>query len=204
MRDSGGDQRAESPRATRARERRTATRKTLSDPLISCIQAVAESKDREAFRTLFEHFAPRIKAWMLKAGADMQAAEEIAQETMLIVWRKAVQYKPERAAPSTWIFTIARNKRIDRLRRERRPTPEPPATGPSYNAYGWDVLAADRHRLKGWLAELPVEQAEVIMLFYLRGKTQSDIAKELDLSLGTVKSRIRLALGRLRAQHEQA
>ena len=175
---------------------------TLSDPLINCIQAVAASRDRDAFRQLFEHFAPRIKAWMLKAGADMQAAEEIAQETMLIVWRKAAQYKPERAAPSTWIFTIARNKRIDRLRRERRPTPEPPQKGPSYNAYGWDVLVADGHRLKGWLSELPPEQAEVIVHFYLRGKTQSDIAEELDLSLGTVKSRIRLALGAQPAQHE--
>ena len=172
---------------------------TLSDPLIDSILAVAANQDRNAFRVLFEHFAPRIKAWMLKAGADMQAAEEIAQETMLIVWRKAAQYKPQRAAPSTWIFTIARNKRIDRLRRERRPTPEPPATGPSYDAYGWDVLVADRHRLKDWLRELPVEQAQVITLFYLRGKTQSDIARELELSLGTVKSRIRLALGRLRA-----
>lgn len=175
---------------------------TLSDPLINSILAVAANQDRNAFRVLFEHFAPRIKAWMLKAGADMQAAEEIAQETMLIVWRKAAQYKPQRAAPSTWIFTIARNKRIDRLRRERRPTPEPPATGPSYDAYGWDVLVADRHRLTQWLQELPVEQAQVITQFYLRGKTQSDIARELELSLGTVKSRIRLALGRLRARQQ--
>lgn len=190
------------PPATRARP--PTTSETLSDPLIDSILAVAATRDRAAFRRLFEHFAPRIKAWMLKAGADMQAAEEIAQETMLIVWRKAAQYKPNRAAPSTWIFTIARNKRIDRLRRERRPTPQPPETDPSYNAYGWDVLVADRGRLKDWLGELPVEQAQVITLFYLRGQTQSDIAAELDLSLGTVKSRIRLALGRLRARHQSA
>lgn len=141
---------------------------------------------------------------MLKAGADMQTAEEIAQETMLIVWRKAAQFRPERAAPSTWIFTIARNKRIDRLRRERRPTPEAPPEPPAYEAYGWDVLVADRQRLKAWLGELPAEQSQVITLFYLRGQTQSDIAKELKLSLGTVKSRIRLALGRLRARHQAA
>jgi RNA polymerase sigma-70 factor (ECF subfamily) len=176
----------------------------LRDPLVECILAVAARKDRAAFTRLFEYFAPRIKAWMLKAGADMQTAEEIAQETMLIVWRKAAQFRPERAAPSTWIFTIARNKRIDRLRRERRPTPEPPPEPPAYEAYGWDVLVADRKRLKIWLGELPVEQAQVLTMFYLRGKTQSDIATELELSLGTVKSRIRLALGRLRARHQAA
>lgn len=141
---------------------------------------------------------------MLKAGADVQTAEEITQETMLIVWRKAAQFNPQRAAPSTWIFTIARNKRIDRLRRERRPTAELTGEPPGYDAYGWDVVVADRGRLASWLRELPHEQAEVLTLFYLRGKTQSDIAEELDLSLGTVKSRIRLALGRLRAQHEAA
>lgn len=176
----------------------------MTDPLVECILAVAERKDRAAFTRLFEYFAPRIKAWMLKAGADMQTAEEIAQETMLIVWRKAAQFRPERAAPSTWIFTIARNKRIDRLRRERRPTPEPPPEPPAYDAYGWDVIVADRQRLRVWMSELPVEQAQVLTLFYLRGKTQSSIAEELKISLGTVKSRIRLALGRLRARHEAA
>lgn len=179
----------------------------MSDPLVDCIQAIAARKDRAAFTRLFEHFAPRVKAWMLKAGADMQTAEEITQETLLIVWRKAAQFNPQRAAPSTWIYTIARNKRIDRLRKERRPTPEPlkqQPTGPGYDAYGWDVVVADRTRLADWLRDLPPEQAEVLRLFYLRGKTQSDIARELDLSLGTVKSRIRLALGRLRARHQAA
>lgn len=176
----------------------------MNDSFIDDLHAIATRRDRRAFTRLFEHFAPRIKAWMLKAGADMQTAEEITQETLLIVWRKAAQFNPKRAAPSTWIFTIARNKRIDRLRRERRPTPELTVDPPSYTTYGWDVVVADRGRLAGWLRALPVEQAEVLTLFYLRGKTQSDIAKELELSLGTVKSRIRLALGRLRAQHEAA
>ena len=84
------------------------------------IEAVATRRDRAAFVALFEHFAPRVKTFMLRSGASEATAEEIAQETMLTVWRKADSFVPGSAGAAAWIFTIARNLRIDALRRERR------------------------------------------------------------------------------------
>ncbi|MGA0604173.1 sigma-70 family RNA polymerase sigma factor [Caulobacter sp. KR2-114] len=169
--------------------------------LSGLIVAVAANADRDAFAILFDHFAPRVKSYMLRLGAAPEAAEELAQETMLTVWRKAGAFDPTRAAASTWIFTIARNRRIDALRRIRPDLPADPAEAPDMPAAPDAVLAAgqDEARVRAALATLSAEQAEVVRLSFFSDRPHAEIAEALGLPLGTVKSRLRLAMGRLRA-----
>jgi RNA polymerase sigma-70 factor (ECF subfamily) len=170
------------------------------------LRAVATLRDRAAFAELFRHFAPRLKAFMMKGGADGDTAEELAQEAMIQVWRRADSFDPSRAAASTWIYTIARNKRIDRLRRERRPpmSEEDYTTALGAAAGGSERgdHAAERSQAEARLARsletLPEDQATVVKMAFYEDKSHSAIAAELHLPLGTVKSRIRLALTRLR------
>lgn len=168
--------------------------------------AIARSGDRDAFEFLFSHFAPRIKALMIKSGAANSEAEDIAQDVMIKVWRKSAQYTPARGAVSTWIFTIARNARIDRLRRN---SSEPyddidDHEVASNNASAEEeVLAAQQaQHVSAALVELPVEQREIIKLAFLHDMPQSEIAAQLTLPLGTVKSRMRLAYDKLRINLE--
>ncbi len=170
------------------------------DAFAEMIAAIAVRADREAFAALFGHFAPRLKSYLLRLGAEPALAEELAQETLLTVWRKAATFDRARAAPATWIFTIARNLRIDALRRSSRPTfdddpfdAEPPEAPDAALA-----IAQSETRVRAALAALPVEQAEVIQLSFFADKPHAQIAEELRLPLGTVKSRLRLAMGRLR------
>jgi RNA polymerase sigma-70 factor (ECF subfamily) len=172
----------------------------------SLILAIAERGDRQAFSRLFQHFAPRIKAYLLKLGAAPEAAEELAQETLLIVWRRSASFDPSRAAASTWVFAIARNLRIDLARRERRPLP-----GEDFHDAGESPrpdhlleAAQDARRVAAALSALPEEQAQALRLAFFSDKPHSEIALDLRLPLGTVKSRIRLAMGRLRALLEDA
>lgn len=169
------------------------------------LRAVATLRDRAAFAELFQHFAPRLKAFMMKGGADGDTAEELAQEAMIQVWRRADSFDPSRAAASTWIYTIARNKRIDRLRRERRPPMSEEEYVSAVGAEGGSERgdqAAERSqaevRLARSLESLPEDQATVVKMAFYEDKSHSAIAAELHLPLGTVKSRIRLALTRLR------
>jgi RNA polymerase sigma-70 factor (ECF subfamily) len=170
------------------------------------IQAIALRQDRAAFGLLFRHFAPRVKAWMLRGGAAPAAAEEMAQETLLIVWRKAALFDPSRAGPTTWIFTIARNLRIDALRRERHPSQllpdpvgEPDLAEPVDRAF--DLMEREG-RIRQALGGLPAEQAAVIRKAFFEDKAHAEIEKELGIPLGTVKSRLRLAMNRLRSALE--
>jgi RNA polymerase sigma-70 factor, ECF subfamily len=167
------------------------------------ILAIARQADRAAFAVLFGHFAPRVKAWMMRAGATPAAAEELAQETMLMVWRKASLFDPSRAGAGTWIFTIARNLRVDAVRRERHPSElladesEGPAEAvPADHAFDQNQREA---RIRDALTLLPPEQATVIQKSFFEDKPHADIEKELGIPLGTVKSRLRLAMNRLRA-----
>jgi RNA polymerase sigma-70 factor (ECF subfamily) len=170
------------------------------------LRAVAALRDRAAFAELFQHFAPRLKAFMMKGGADGDTAEELAQEAMIQVWRRADSFDPSRAAASTWIYTIARNKRIDRLRRERRPPMGEEeyvaAVGAAEGGPERGDQAAERSQAEARLARslesLPEDQATVVKMAFYEDKSHSAIAAELHLPLGTVKSRIRLALTRLR------
>jgi RNA polymerase sigma-70 factor (ECF subfamily) len=173
-----------------------------SAALSASIVRIAEHGDREAFAGLFSYFAPRVKSYLLRLGAVPEAAEELAQETLLTVWRRAASFDPDRAAASTWIFTIARNLRIDLSRRDGR---APPLDDPSNFNPGPPepdealVAGEDQKRIAEALASLPPEQAQVINLAFFADKPHSEIAGELGLPLGTVKSRLRLAMARLRS-----
>jgi RNA polymerase sigma factor (sigma-70 family) len=166
--------------------------------------AVAENRDRKAFRELYAHFSPRLNAYVLRQGTEPQIAEEVVQESMVKVWRKAGQFDPSKAAASTWIFTIARNMRIDLLRRNYRPDPDKndPAFTPDPEPQAFDTvsLGEDSLRLRRSIEKLPVEQQKVLQLAFFEDKPHSEVAKELNMPLGTVKSRIRLALQHLRSE----
>lgn len=170
--------------------------------LNALVVAVGQARDKAAFRDLFDHFAPRVKGYLMRLGARNALAEDLAQEAMLTVWRKAGLFDPQKASASTWIFTIARNLRIDAIRRERRPEldPEDPALQPEGERPVDETLdrAKAEDRLHAALSDLPRDQSQIIELSFLAEKPHSLIASELGLPLGTVKSRIRLAMARLR------
>lgn len=166
--------------------------------------AIARDRDRTAFGLLFGRMAPRIKAYLLRSGVVSPQADELVQEVMLMVWHRADSFDPARAMASTWIFTIARNKRIDAARRDRRPEydPEDPALVPG------QLPAADRSieaaeasaRLRDAIGKLPAEQSDLLRLAYFEDQPHTVIARYKGLPLGTVKSRLRLALERLRRE----
>ena len=166
------------------------------------LAAVAATKDRAAFAKLFDHFAPRVKSFMLRKGASAELAEDLVQETMIAVWTKASQYAPERGAASTWVFTIARNLRIDRIRRESSAffVDLEGFDAPSEDNANDDNLnrsQEDDHVARA-LAQIPAEQRELLILSYVEDVPQVMIAQRLKLPLGTVKSRMRLAYRRMR------
>jgi RNA polymerase sigma-70 factor (ECF subfamily) len=170
------------------------------------LAAIAARADRQAFAALFQNFAPRIRAYLVRSGCEAALADELVQEAMLAVWRKAGQFDPGRAGAAAWIFAIARNLRVDALRRRRDPglaadLVDPPSDepGPDERLAGAQAAA----QLRRALADLPAEQIEVIRAAYYADRPHSEIAAQLGLPLGTVKSRLRLALQRLRAQFER-
>ncbi len=166
------------------------------------MQRIAEDADRQAFEILFGHFAPRVKAYMLKLGTAEALAEDLAQETLLTVWRKAAQFDRSKASPSTWIFTIARNLRIDAFRKISRPELDPndPALIPEAEEAQDDRVNRLQRAdvIREAIKELSGEQAEVIRLSFFEELSHSAIAERLDLPLGTVKSRLRLAFAKIR------
>jgi RNA polymerase sigma-70 factor (ECF subfamily) len=159
------------------------------------ILEIARWQDRAAFARLFQRFAPKVKAYFLRMGLAEESAEELAQETLLSVWRHAGAFDPARANASSWIFTIARNLRIDLMRRERRAARQSTWTEPSEHEIGPHGLA----QVHGAVRALPREQAEVVRMAYFEDRTHVEIAESLGVPIGTVKSRIRLAAERLRA-----
>lgn len=169
------------------------------------IEAVAKRGDREAFATLFEYFGPRIKAFMRRSGASEQGADELAQEALLAVWSKARLFDPGSVGASAWIFTIARNLRIDGLRREKRAGRDHTVEidpefhvdeGPQPDA----ILAGSQleSRVRNAMTLLSRDQLRVIELSFFDEKAHAEIAQTLQIPLGTVKSRLRLAMNRLR------
>ena len=164
------------------------------------IWKVDAKKDVSAFEELINHFAPRVKAFLMKSGADPQMAEECSQEVMATVWRKAHLFDPSRASASTWIFTIARNKKIDAIRKQNRPEPEQLYPDQDYEPDQEAVveLQQETERLTSALGELPEKQRVLVEKAYLGELSHSEIAEITGLPLGTIKSRIRLALEKLR------
>jgi len=170
------------------------------------LELVASKQDTKAFQAIFEHFGPLIKAFALSAGLQYQGdhlPEELVQEVLLTIWRKAGQFDRRKAAPSTWIFTIARNQRIDMLRK--------------LSKYQNDIDADDVWDLEGntdlfgevrenriqshvqrELNSLPIEQKQIVAKVFLEDKSHQEVAYELNIPLGTVKSRVRLAMQKLK------
>lgn len=177
----------------------------MDDPS-SLLLRVAESRDRSALAALFSHFGPRIKSMMLKLGANEALAEDLVQETFVSVWRKAALYSNQRGAPSTWIFTIARNLRIDQLRRQsNKPYEDLDSVELASDAPNGSVVVEQNQvidRVTAALTHLPPEQQEVVRLSFIHDMPHAQIAEQLGVPLGTVKSRLRLAYGRLRPMLE--
>ncbi|WP_050929219.1 sigma-70 family RNA polymerase sigma factor [Aestuariivita boseongensis] len=173
---------------------------TARSDWISHVERIRDARDQKAFAELFQYFAPRVKAFLMKSGADATLAEECAQEVMATLWHKAHMFDPSRASVATWIFTIARNRKIDLLRKQRRPEPEDLPWGPEAEPDQEDtlVLQQESELLRKALEELPDAQRQLIERAYFGDLSHSQIAEETGLPLGTIKSRIRLALDRLR------
>jgi RNA polymerase sigma-70 factor (ECF subfamily) len=170
------------------------------------IQSIAQSSDRQAFVKLFDHFAPRVKALLMRQGTPADLAEELAQETLLMVWRKAALFDPQRAGASTWIAAIARNLRIDAARREKRsrlPDVFDILQGeePEQPDQVFDGSERDS-RVRAALTSLSPDQLRVVQLAFMEGLSHQDVAKRLSIPLGTVKSRLRLAMARMRGSLE--
>lgn len=170
------------------------------DTLATLLERIARSGDRAAFAALFTRFAPRVKAFALRRGA--QAPDEVAQEVMLAVWRRASSYDPARGSAEAWIFTIARNACIDAARRSRgqpllallavSDDPEPPQ-----GDHLLEAAQAAEH-VRAAIARLSAEQGEVVRLSFFDDRPHAEISTLLGVPLGTVKSRLRLAMTRLR------
>ena len=164
------------------------------------LELIRTEKSEAAFARLFYHFAPRVKAFLIKSGADAGLAEECAQEVMVTVWNKAHLFDPTRASASTWIFTIARNKKIDALRKQLRPTPDDLGWGPEHEPDQEEMvgLQQETEKLGHAIANLPQKQSVLVERAYFEEMSHNEIAEATGLPLGTIKSRIRLALERLR------
>ncbi len=176
--------------------------KPRNDEYSALLTRVAEFRDRVAFAALFDHFAPRVKSFMMRKGSNADQAEDLVQEAMIAVWTKAAMFSSDRGSVSTWIFTIARNLRIDRLRREKSQlyTDLEDFDAPDLRIDAEESLGRsqeDNHVVVA-LAQIPEEQRQLLILSYVEDVPQSEIATRLNIPLGTVKSRMRLGYSRLR------
>ena len=175
-----------------------------ANPFVAAILNIAESQDIGSFKKIFEYFSPRLKSFLMKSGAEESIAEEIIQETMTIIWTKADYYDPKVASPSTWIYTIARNKKIDILRKSRKailedietavlPAVEPKTEENIEHDQKFDLIAQQ-------LDSLPKDQLDLLKMNFFEEKSHGEISELTGIPLGTVKSRIRLALEKIRAK----
>jgi RNA polymerase sigma-70 factor, ECF subfamily len=173
-----------------------------SSQFAELVQAIVERRDQASFAALFDYYGPRVKAYLKRLGANDGLAEDIVQEAMLTVWRKAASYDPAKAAVGTWIFTIARNLRIDAIRRDRHrdldPTDPRLAPEPAILPDREVETAREEAQVRAALQALPEDQAKIVNLAFYDGKSHGEIAASLAIPLGTVKSRLRLAFRRVR------
>jgi len=173
-----------------------------SEQLADWLHAVGSAQDRRAFESLFGYFAPRLKTYMLRLGAQAATAEDLAQEAMVQVWRKAALYDSSKAVPAAWVYRVARNLRIDRLRKQRffEVDIEQAETRSDDGENGHDRTAdrLDAAQLAPLVDSLPADQRDVVRLAFFEGLSHAEIEQRLDIPLGTVKSRMRLAFGKLR------
>ena len=178
--------------------------KMNAESMESYLVSIAESRDRNAFKKLFAAFAPKIKSFAMRNGVGPELAEEVVQETFIRVWRKAEQFDPTKASASTWLYTIARNQRIDLLRKRHRPEPdyEDPAFIPEPEPQPTEVIVRNQEasKLKECINALSPEQQEVLKLSFMEELPHVEVADKLGIPLGTVKSRIRLAMKHIRSE----
>jgi len=175
-----------------------------SEEMNALLRRVAVSGDKEAFAKLYVFFGPRVKGYLMRIGVSGEQAEDLMQEAMLRVWRKANLFDPEKASASTWVFTIARNLRIDAIRRATKPglSPDEPTLLPDEEPQA-DVIVERQQRdarIRLAFEGLPKNQHDVIKMHFIEDEPHSVIAKRLGLPLGTVKSRLRLAFGKIRKE----
>ena len=172
------------------------------DDLTLSVKLVGKNQDKLAFNNIFRYFAPRLKSFLVKAGSTDSQAEEVIQEVMIAVWTKSSTYDSNKSSVSTWIYTIARNKRIDKIRKEKRHYLSESDEGleiPVDSTQEKEIFSAQvSNSLKKYMSNLPEEQSKLLKLSYFYNKTHADISEELKIPLGTVKSRIRLALTKMR------
>jgi RNA polymerase sigma-70 factor (ECF subfamily) len=178
------------------------------DELALLLRQVVDVRDMQAFAALFRFYAPRLKSFLLKQGFSDIESEDLVQETMLNLWRRAESFDAAKAGVSTWVFTIARNCGIDRRRRTVRIVNAPveedvEEADPDPSAEQQLIVRENEAAVRAALANLPDEQAAVIRLSFFGENPQAEIARALGIPLGTVKSRVRLALQRLRQMMEE-
>lgn len=200
LRSERGTEGVKSPIKQKARKLQTRKSDRSALEWSKDLELIKTNKSEAAFARLFYHFAPRVKAFLIKSGADVGLAEECAQEVMVTVWNKAHLFDPSRASASTWIFTIARNKKIDALRKQLRPTPDDLGWGPEHEPDQEEMvgLQQETEKLGQAIANLPDKQRVLVERAYFEEMSHNEIAEATGLPLGTIKSRIRLALERLR------
>lgn len=176
--------------------------KPSNQDMADWLRAIAKQQDRVSFEKLYNYIAPKLKSYMIKQGADTNTADDLAQEAMVKVWHKAGQYNPDKAAPATWIYRIARNIQIDQLRKRKffevEFTAEADREDVGASGHERSTEQLDANKLHGMMDSLSDEQLNVIQLAFFEGMTQSEICKKLDIPLGTVKSRMRQSFGKLR------
>jgi len=189
----------------------TTARTTLETPgqLGAWMEAIARHQDREAFGALFRHFAPKLKGWLWKTGSTSDEAEELAQDAFVILWRKAAQFDSTRASVGAWLFTIARNLRVDRRRAihdtwttlDDREVEAVADTGVGQEA----AMSRRQHdeRVRSAVSRLTHDQRELVQLSFYEDMSHSRIATELKMPLGTVKTRLRRAAASLRELLEE-
>ncbi|GAB5510083.1 MAG: sigma-70 family RNA polymerase sigma factor [Hyphomicrobiales bacterium] len=184
------------------RDTRTDSAKADAKRHADWLEAVAANSDRDAFAQLFDHFGPRLKAYLMRIGADESMAEEVTQDVMVTLWRKAALFDRSKSSVATWLFRIARNRRIDVLRRKRAITVDTETMVIEDESLPDPVETLDEEKRQGRirtaLRQLPPEQLQLVELAFFTELSHSQISEETGLPLGTVKSRIRLAFGRLR------
>ena len=179
----------------------------VKNPFIEALAKVAESQDISSFKKIFDYFSPRLKSFLMRSGADEAIAEEIIQETMTIIWTKADYYDPKVASPSTWIYTIARNKKIDILRKSRKAILEDIDTAilPPVESKADENIEHDQkfEMIAQYLDDFPEDQLNLLKMNFFEEKSHGEISEITKIPLGTVKSRIRLALEKIRGKLEQ-
>jgi RNA polymerase sigma-70 factor (ECF subfamily) len=179
------------------------------DTFDAWVLAIAQHQDRQALARLFAHFAPRLKSWLVRTGSEPALADDLVQDSFVLLWRKAAQFDPAQARVAAWLFTIARNLRVDRRRGvseswlslDKAEADQIPDAVPGVDAR---LQAAQSEGVvRRALTRLTSDQRTLVQLSFYEDKSHSSIASEMQLPLGTVKTRLRAAAARLRQLLEE-